>query len=109
MSIIDKIKRKLKIHNKPDISEELVAILKHLTSIDDNIIDLLGKYYGKYDLIIEYGLNQRVSIDKNVVMSIEGRYLEYYSLKEDNISPETIPLGVIYLPSIIAIKRREGS
>ena len=43
MSIIDKIKRKLKIHNKPDISEELVAILKHLTSIDETIIDLLGK------------------------------------------------------------------
>ena len=109
MSIIDKIKRKLKIHNKPDISEELVAILKHLTSIDDTIIDLLGEYYWEYDFIIEYGYNQRLSVNKNVVLCIQGEYLEYYSLKEDYTAPETIPLGVIHLPSITAIKRREGS
>ena len=71
---------------------------------NDHILELLQLYYGKYDYIIEYGNNQRLRVGKNTILSILGDFIEYYGRDFDD-SKDNIPLGIIYIPSITAIKR----
>lgn len=75
------------------------------TLVADKIFSIISKYSKNYDYIIEYGSNSRIVIRKDMVVGYDHnkQFLCYYAdSKTDNI-----PLGIILISSITAIKRRE--
>ena len=109
--LIIKINKKiieLDVENINEDAEDIEEIPNENYMVNADILDLMQKYYSKYDYIIEYGNRRRITIKKDMILEVyNNTILYYYENNKACLDPNTLPLGAIMMDSITAIKRSE--
>ena len=98
----------LDVENINEDAEDIEEIPNENYMVNADILDLMQKYYSKYDYIIEYGNRRRITIKKDMILEVyNNTILYYYENNKACLDPNTLPLGAIMMDSITAIKRSE--